>query len=80
MNQRARSSACSNTRFATPAATTARAVFDRYDLARSPSGMQHEEYLRLARLPRLSIATLDAPPHRFPQHQRPDRRYDGALD
>jgi len=61
MNQRAEKLGMRNTRFADPCGHDRKGQYSTAaDLARlAERVMQHQEYLRLARLPRLSISTLD---------------------
>ena len=82
MNQRAEKLGLRNTRFADPCGHDRAGQYSTAaDLARlAERVMQHQEYLRLARLPRLSIATLDGG-RRIAFHNTNALigRYDGAL-
>ena len=82
MNQRAEKLGLRNTRFADPCGHDHAGQYSTAaDLARlAERVMQHQEYLRLARLPRLSIATLDGG-RRIAFHNTNALigRYDGAL-
>ncbi len=82
MNQRAEKLGLRNTRFVDPCGHDSEGQYSTAaDLARlAERVMQHEEYLRLARLPRLSIATLDGG-RRIAFHNTNALigRYDGAL-
>jgi len=82
MNQRAEKLGLRNTRFADPCGHDHAGQYSTAaDLVRlAERVMQHQEYLRLARLPRLSIATLDGG-RRIAFHNTNALigRYDGAL-
>ena len=82
MNQRAEKLGLRNTRFTDPCGHDSEGQYSTAaDLARlAERVMQHQEYLRLARLPRLSIATLDGG-RRIAFHNTNALigRYDGAL-